>query len=123
MQVFRFNDPPAADALHGGTVAESAGSTDGTGAESAPADLPDLPAANPSTSSQVDGQVATSNQELLQPSTSLLVGQAAAGSGQLMMQSSVQQQQAAKEYSGAASAAASAVLTVALGMAAAVWSI
>jgi hypothetical protein len=116
MQVFRFNDPPAADASHGGTVDESTGNTSSTSDDSAPADLP---GAKPSTSSQTNDQVATSMQELLQPSTSLLVGPAA-GSG-LMMQGNMQQQ-AAKEYSGAASAAASAVLTVAVGMAAAVWS-
>jgi hypothetical protein len=57
-------------------------------------------------------------QDLLQPSTSLLVGPAA-GSGQAM-QSNVQQQ-VAKEYSAGTSAAASALLTAAVGLVAAVW--
>jgi hypothetical protein len=127
MQVYRFNDPPAADASHAGTV---------------PIDSDNAAAGVPGTEQPADGvadqqggstgggndsgvspnsQGISSMQELLQPSTNLLVGPAA--SAQLMAKGSVEQQQVAKEYSGACGAAASAVMLTAAGLLAVAWSL
>jgi hypothetical protein len=130
MQVYRFNDPPAADASHAGTVPTAPEDTDNTPQEEASSGLAS-PAPqggagqgdSSASASDKDSQVQSSMQELLQPSANLLVGPA--GSVQLMQQqgAAADAQRAAKEYSGTGGAAASAVLVAVAGLLAASWSV